>query len=116
MSQPLSQHNRTIHADDAACFHTILPLHTLLPGNYATVHSLRTSGDMRRRLLDIGLTPGTKILCLGQSPLGDPVAFLIRGAVIALRKKDCQTILIDHTPSAMQPQDTKSVQEDVLWD
>ena len=49
---------------------------------------------MRRRLLDIGLTPDTRVECVGKSPAGDPKAFLIRGAVIAIRKEDCDEILI----------------------
>lgn len=49
---------------------------------------------MRRRLLDIGLIENTEVECLGRSPGGDPSAFLIRGAVIAIRSEDCGNILI----------------------
>ena len=49
---------------------------------------------MRRRLLDIGLVENTEVECLGRSPAGDPSAFLIRGAVIALRSADCAQILV----------------------
>ena len=48
----------------------------------------------RRRLLDLGLIEHTKVMCLGLSPLGDPAAYLIRGAVIAIRAKDSQNILV----------------------
>ena len=51
-------------------------------------------GSIRRRLLDIGLVEDTEVECLGQSPLGDPCAYLIRGAVIAIRSEDCRGILI----------------------
>lgn len=67
----------------------------LLPGEKATVVSLETSGSMRRRLLDIGLINGTQVECVGRSPAGDPSAYLIRGAVIALRKDDCENIMIN---------------------
>lgn len=70
-------------------------LNDISPGQHGVVTALLSSGDMRRRLLDIGLTPGTRVDCLGKSPLGDPAAFLIRGAVIALRQKDCRKILVD---------------------
>lgn len=50
---------------------------------------------MRRRLLDMGLIEGTRISCLQKSPAGDPVAYLIRGAVIALRSEDSSQILVD---------------------
>ncbi len=67
----------------------------LQPGQRANVLALRTRGGMRRRLLDIGLIEHTPVECLGRSPGGDPSAFLIRGAVIALRRKDCAGVLID---------------------
>ena len=63
-------------------------------GEYAEIAELRTKGNMRRRLLYIGLTPDTRVECVGKSPAGDPKAFLIRGAVIAIRKEDCDEILI----------------------
>ena len=63
-------------------------------GEYAEIAALLTKGSMRQRLLDIGLTPDTIVECVGKSPAGDPRAFLIRGAVIAIRKEDCDEILI----------------------
>jgi ferrous iron transport protein A len=49
---------------------------------------------MRRRMLDIGLAPGTEVECLGRSPAGDPSAYLIRGAVIAIRASDGHDVLL----------------------
>ena len=66
----------------------------ILPGQTAVISALNTTGSMRRRLLDIGLIEGTRVECLGKSPLGDPSAYLIRGAVIALRKDDCKNIIV----------------------
>lgn len=63
-------------------------------GERVVVVGLCTRGGMRRRLLDIGLLPGTEVVCVGRSPSGDPSAYLIRGAVIAIRNRDCQSILI----------------------
>ena len=73
--------------------HTLC-LNELRPGQHAVVSALRTSGSMRRRLLDIGLIENTHVECLGRSPGGDPSAFLIRGAVIAIRSEDCKGILV----------------------
>jgi ferrous iron transport protein A len=64
-------------------------------GATACISHLSCVGSMRRRLLDIGFIPGTTVLCVGRSPSGDPIAFLIRGAVIAIRKKDCADIFIE---------------------
>ena len=66
----------------------------LLPGQCGVVTSLLTTGSMRRRLMDMGLVEGTLVECVGVSPWGDPSAYCVRGAVIALRKKDSQTVLI----------------------
>jgi ferrous iron transport protein A len=72
-----------------------IPLTELKPGKKAVVKELKTKGAMRRRLLDIGLIENTTVECLGRSPCGDPSAFLIRGAVIALRCEDCGNILLE---------------------
>ena len=69
-------------------------LNDIAPGQHAVVSRLQSTGSMRRRLLDIGLVENTDVECLGRSPAGDPSAFLIRGAVIAIRSEDCADILI----------------------
>lgn len=69
-------------------------LSDIAPGQTATVKKLLSTGSIRRRLLDIGLIENTEVECLGRSPSGDPTAFLIRGAVIAIRTEDCGKILV----------------------
>ena len=66
----------------------------LTVGQGGTVVSVNAKGDILRRLLDIGIVDGTEIKCVLKSPLGDPTAFLIRGAVIALRKEDSINIMV----------------------
>lgn len=73
----------------------ILTLNQVSPGKTAQVRELHTSGSMRRRLLDLGLVRGTRVQCLQKSPAGDPVAYLIRGAVIALRGEDSLNIVVE---------------------
>ena len=63
-------------------------------GEIAVVQKLISEGAIRRRLQDLGIIPGTKIECVQKSPLGDPVAYMVRGAVIALRQEDAKTVLI----------------------
>ncbi len=65
-------------------------------GDMVYVSGLTNSGNMRRRLLDIGLTEGTGVKCLFKSPSGNPAAYLIRGAVIALRNEDASSVRILH--------------------
>lgn len=70
------------------------PLHLLPMGKKATIDQLTLTGDMRRRLLDLGFIPGTKVQCLYRSPLGDPTAYFVRGTVIALRQEDAGQIIV----------------------
>lgn len=70
-------------------------LNEIMPGGFATVKEIITDGDMRRRLLDIGLIPGTRVECIGKSSGGDPKAFLVRGAVIAIRAEDAAGIAVE---------------------
>ncbi len=73
---------------------TYKTMNDLAKGERARVAEVRAQGGMRRRLQDIGLIEGTEVECLHKSPAGDPVAYLIRGAVIALRSEDSGNILI----------------------
>lgn len=76
----------------------ILSLADLNPGESGYVHGLSVTGPIRRRLFDLGLVPGTKVQALFTSPSGDPVAYAIRGAVIALRHEGARQILIHSLP------------------
>ena len=73
----------------------ILCLNEIRPGEKARVRELRNQGSMRRRLLDLGLIEDTEVECVGRSPAGDPSAFYIRGAVIAIRSEDGAGILVE---------------------
>jgi ferrous iron transport protein A len=69
-------------------------LKDLQKGEKAKVYSVTAEDTMRRRLQDIGLIKGTEVECLHKSPSGDPVAYWIRGAVIALRSEDSVNIKV----------------------
>jgi DtxR family Mn-dependent transcriptional regulator len=72
------------------------PLSSLKPGQEALVVALspRIRGAERRRLMDLGLLPGTTIEVELESVSGDPVGYRVRGAVIALRKNQAQMISV----------------------
>ncbi len=76
-----------------------MPLRDLKQGQTATVSGITAQGPIRRRLQDMGLIEGTAVECVGISPLGDPAAYLIRGAVVALRRSDAAGIMIDNIAS-----------------
>ena len=70
-----------------------IPLSALEEGQLATVRQLLADTGIRRRLQDIGLIEGTQVECVRKSPAGDPTAFFIRGAVIALRQEDSSLVM-----------------------
>lgn len=72
----------------------ILTLNELPLGYKGKIQGLRSYGNERRRMLDLGLIKDSTICPLFRSPSGDPIAYLIRGTVIALRKEDAEKILI----------------------
>jgi len=70
-------------------------LNELKCGEMARVRILNAEAGMRRRLQDIGLIEGALVGCLMVSPLGDPIAYMIRGAVIALRNEDASFVRVE---------------------
>ena len=67
-------------------------LSDLPAGRSAYVAQMDEPGPMGRRLLDIGFTEGTRVQCLYAAPSGEPRAYLVRGAVIALRREDAARV------------------------
>lgn len=59
------------------------------------VVKIEATGDLRRRLFDLGIIEGTKIKVLFKSPFNDPRAYYIRGAIIAIRGDESKTIIVE---------------------
>jgi ferrous iron transport protein A len=73
----------------------LITLEKLPIGSFGRVKKLITDGITRRRMLDLGLIQDTLIESIMKSPAGDPVAYEIRGAVIALRSEEASKILVE---------------------
>lgn len=73
-----------------------ISLSDLPVGAAGIVNSLMAEGLTRRRLLDLGLVPGTRVEVIRVSPAGDPRAYKIRGAVIAFRKEEAEKIIVKY--------------------
>ncbi len=69
-------------------------LDQLPTGSFGEVINITAEGQSRRRLLDLGLIHGTKVESLRKSPAGDPTAYEIRGAVIALRADEASKVFV----------------------
>lgn len=72
-----------------------IPLSRLPVGTPAYVRKLEVAGIVRRRMLDLGIVLNTPVQALQKSPSGDPTAYQIRGAVIAIRKGEASGILVE---------------------
>lgn len=73
-------------------------------GQGGTIASVGGEGALRRRFLDMGLTPGTKVFVRKMAPLGDPIEIFLRGYELTLRKEDAQRIEITDIDAAPAPQ------------
>jgi len=62
----------------------------------AVILNLNCKGDLRRRLLDLGLVHGTNIKAVFKNPIGNPIAYEVRGTIIALRKEDSKFINVGY--------------------
>lgn len=71
---------------------TPIALHMLCPGQSARIQSLHCDAALQRRLLELGFIEHTVVRCLYQGSCGSPIAFCVRGAVIALRATDAAKI------------------------
>jgi ferrous iron transport protein A len=76
---------------------SMFELNRLPVGQSAYVTALALEGPIRRRMMDLGLVQGTQVEAVMSSPSGDPVAYGIRGAVIALRSEDARQILVQQS-------------------
>lgn len=72
-----------------------LCLSALREGESAYVTEVNAGPAMDRRLTDLGLVRGTRVTCVLRSPAGDPCAYLIRGALIALRQADAEGVALE---------------------
>jgi Fe2+ transport system protein FeoA len=66
----------------------------LADGESARVLRVTGVGEVSRRLLEMGVTPGVEIIRLGAAPLGDPLEFELRGYRLSLRRSEAQQIEI----------------------
>ncbi len=69
-----------------------IPLSQLSIGSSCKIGEIGLNGLLRRRIQDLGITPGTTVECLRRGPSGDPTAYVVRGTTIALRKEDAHQI------------------------
>jgi len=76
----------------SACAGPVMHLDEVEPGGRVKVTHVAGSGSARRRLLDLGMVPGTVIEVLRRAPLGDPVEYRVRGSCISIRRREAHLV------------------------
>jgi len=66
-------------------------------GQSAKVIQVSGSGDIGRRLMEMGITPGIEIRLVGSAPLGDPLEYDLRGYRLSLRRSEAEQVEIETT-------------------
>jgi len=69
-------------------------LGNLSPGQSGVVVRVMGEGPIRRRLFDMGITPGAAIILRKVAPLGDPIEITVRGYELSLRKAEAEAVEI----------------------
>ncbi len=69
-------------------------LDQLTPGETGTIVRVGGGGRIKRRLFDMGITPGTEVIFKKTAPLGDPIEIGIRGYELLVRKSEAESVVI----------------------
>lgn len=67
----------------------------LRPGQSGVITAIGGEGALKRRLVDMGLTPGCRVFLRKTAPLGDPLEIHLRGYELSLRRADAKNILVE---------------------
>ena len=70
-------------------------LDTFVVGESGRVKSVSGEGRIKRRLFDMGITPGAEIMMRKKAPLGDPIEITVRGYELTLRKAEASFVFME---------------------
>lgn len=73
----------------------IVSLNKLAPSESAVVVSIGVKGSLRRKLMDMGITPGASVTMRKTAPLGDPVELHLRGYSLSIRKAEADQVMVE---------------------
>lgn len=74
--------------------HKQLGIPHLRDGQSGIIMLIGVEGKLRRRLIEMGLTPGTRVTITKRAPLGDPIEIRLRGYELTLRADDAEKIMV----------------------
>ena len=64
-------------------------------GDVVAIEAVEGERSFRRRLLELGLVPGTEIEVVRRAPLGDPIELVVRGSHFSIRRQEARRILVE---------------------
>lgn len=64
-------------------------------GEKGIIKKIIAEGKIKRRLFDMGVTPGADVLLKKKAPLGDPIEITIRGYELSLRKDEAEKVILE---------------------
>ncbi len=74
--------------------HTVI-LRNMKKNQRGIIKAISVTGELGRRLREMGLTPGTEISVCGRAPLKDPVAIRVLNSILTLRNNEAEYILVE---------------------
>ncbi|HMM00099.1 MAG TPA: ferrous iron transport protein A [Bacilli bacterium] len=74
---------------------TLVQLDKMKIGSSGLIKKVEGEGKIRRRLFDMGVTPGAVVLIKKQAPLGDPIEITLRGYELSLRKTEARNVFVE---------------------
>lgn len=69
-------------------------------GEQGTVVSIGCSGALRRRIIDMGITPGAVVIKQKAAPFGDPLEINVRGYELSIRRSEAKEIMLENICNA----------------
>ena len=70
-------------------------LEDFVPGEKGVITAIAGEGRVRRRLFDMGVTPGAEVVMRKKAPLGDPIEITLRGYELTLRKSEAACVTLE---------------------
>ncbi len=73
----------------------LVKLNEFIPEQSGVVKKIQAEGKIKRRLFDMGVTPGAVIVMRKTAPLGDPIEVNLRGYELSLRKSEAECVVME---------------------
>jgi Fe2+ transport system protein FeoA len=83
------------HRNDGLEAEPPIALDELEPGQRGRIVRIKSNGDVTRRIMDMGMTPGSTVEVRRVAPLGDPIEVRVKGYSLSLRKEEARGIGVE---------------------